>query len=142
MMIILIFRVGFNSSKTRWFSHTGSFIFSCQIAIWRFFTKTVVDYTARFYAMRGRMVKKSWHDSYHFKIVSQKCLKTAKFHQSDIQIHYGIWTVQKQSWYSKARIITRSVSRGRIISHTIHISYTQLSYLIHFETNLYISYKV
>ena len=110
MMIILIFRVGFNSSKTRWFSHTGSFIFSCQIAIWRFFTKTVVDYTARFYAMRGRMVKKSWHDSYHFKIVSQKCLKTAKFHQSDIQIHYGIWTVQKQFWYSKAKIITRSVS--------------------------------
>ena len=32
--------------------------------------------------------------------------------------------------------------RGRIISHTIHISYTQLSYLIHFETNIYISYKI
>ena len=30
---------------------------------------------------------------------------------------------------------------GRIISHTIHISYTQQSYLIHFIISLHISYK-
>ena len=62
--------------------------------------------------MRGRMVKKSWHDSYHFKIVSQKCLKTAKFHQSEFrfQIHYGILDSTKTILVQGNTVITRSVS--------------------------------
>ena len=84
-------------SKTRWFSHSSaSAIFSCQIAIWRFFTKTVVDY----YARENGEKKVGM-----IRIISKLFLKSVWRPQnsinqnSDFRYIMGFWTVQKQFWY-------------------------------------------
>lgn len=73
-------------SKTRWFSHSSaSAIFSCQIAIWRFFTKTVVDY----YARENGEKKLAWFVS--FQNCFSKVFEDRKIPSIRIQISDTLW---------------------------------------------------
>ena len=92
-------------SKTRCFSHSSaSAIFSCQIAIWRFFTKTVVDY----YARENGEKKLAWFVS--FQNCFSKVFEDRKIPSIRIQIHYGILDSTKTILVEGDTVITRSVS--------------------------------
>ena len=112
MMIILIFRVGFNSSKTRWFSHTGSvshiFMSNCNLKIFHK-NRCWLYYSILCYARENGEKKLAWFVSFQncfTKVFEDRKIPSIRH----IQILNGIWTVQKQFWCSKAKIITRSVS--------------------------------